>query len=138
MLAKWKEGIEGAESPQNKVRTRIVRFLGSLGGQVNSSLVETESAAAYAAKAVSWDTKNRLEFPLPFQDMKPSLFLGRSVFLGVGLLAFSWALLCEMCFLVSCECIYHLFSLDPFLPRICELATSSSDRQTKVEECCSN
>ena len=76
VLVKWKEGIEGAESPQNKVRTRIVCFLGSLGGQVNSSLVETDSAAAYASKAVSWDSKKRLEFALPFQDMKPSLFLG--------------------------------------------------------------
>ena len=75
-IAKWKEGIEGAESPHNKVRRRIVHFLGSLGGQVNSSLVENESAAAFAARAVAWDNKNRLEFALPFQDMKPSLYFG--------------------------------------------------------------
>ena len=67
---------QGSESPQNKVRRRIVRFLGSLGGQVNAGLVESDSAAAHVAGAVAWDSKNRLEFALPFQDMKPSLFLG--------------------------------------------------------------
>lgn len=67
---------QGAESPQNKVRRSIVHFLGCLGGQINASLVESESAAAYAAKAVAWDSVNRLEFAVPFQDMKPSLFLG--------------------------------------------------------------
>ena len=76
VIDKWKEGIEGAESPLNKVRRRIVHFLGALGGQINTSLVESESAAAYAAKAVAWDSKNGLEFALPFQDMKPTLYLG--------------------------------------------------------------
>ena len=76
VINRWKEGIEGAESPLNKVRRRIVHFLGALGGQINTSLVESESAAAYAAKAVAWDSKNRLEFALPFQDMKPTLYLG--------------------------------------------------------------
>ena len=76
VIEKWKEGIEGAESPLNKVRQRIVHFLGALGGQINTTLVESESAAAYAAKAVAWDSKNRLEFALPFQDMKPTLYLG--------------------------------------------------------------
>ncbi|XP_064405997.1 DNA-dependent protein kinase catalytic subunit-like isoform X2 [Halichondria panicea] len=99
VIAKWKEGIDGAESPNNKVRRRIVHFLGTLGGQVNSSLVENESAAAFASHAVAWDSQNRLEFPLPFQDMKPSIYF------------------------------------DPFLPRVCELATTSSDRQTKVAAC---
>ena len=78
VINEWKESIEGAESPLNKVRRRIVHFLGALGGQINTSLVESESAAAYAAKAVAWDSKNRLEFALPFQDMKPTLYLGES------------------------------------------------------------
>ena len=76
VIEKWKEGIEGAESPLNRIRQRIVHFLGALGGQVNTSLVESESAAAYAAKAVAWDSKSRLEFAVPFQDMKPTLYLG--------------------------------------------------------------
>jgi len=79
VLTQWKEGIEGAESPQSKVRSRIVHFLGSLGGEINAGLVESESAASYAAKAVAWDTRNRLELALPFQDMKPSLFLGQDI-----------------------------------------------------------
>ncbi len=43
---------------------------------MNSSLVENESAAAFASHAVAWDSQNRLEFPLPFQDMKPSIYFG--------------------------------------------------------------
>ena len=79
VINRWQEGIEGAESPLNKVRQRIVHFLGTLGGQINTSLVESESAAAYAAKAVVWDSKSWLEFALPFQDMKPTLYLGKSI-----------------------------------------------------------
>eukprot|EP00731_Ephydatia_muelleri_P028747 Em0020g391a len=99
LLAKWKEGMEGVESPQGKLLQRIVQFLGLLGGQANTCLVKSESAAAYAARAVAWDSKKKLEFALPFQDMKPSIYL------------------------------------DPFLPRVCELAVSSSDRQSKVVAC---
>ena len=77
VIDKWKEGIEGAESPLNKIRRRIVHFLGALGGEINTSLVESESAAVYAAKAVACDARNRLEFAVPFQDMKPTLYLGR-------------------------------------------------------------
>lgn len=76
IVASWKEGIEGAETPLNRLRQRIVFFLGSLGGHVNSCLVETGPAAVHAAKVVAWDSKNRLEFALPFQDMKPSIYLG--------------------------------------------------------------
>lgn len=51
------------------------------------------------SKAVTWDTNNHLTFAVPFQDMKPNIYL------------------------------------DPLLPRIVELATTSSDRQTKVAAC---
>lgn len=47
-------------------------------------------------KFVAWDTEKRLNFAVPFADMKPVIYL------------------------------------DPFLPRISELALSTSDRQTKV------
>ena len=30
-------------------------------------------------KAVSWDSDKRLDFALPFQDMKPSIYLGMCV-----------------------------------------------------------
>ena len=67
---------QGVESPQGKLLQRIVQFLGILGGQANTCLVKSESAATYAARAVAWDPKRKLEFPLPFQDMKPSIYLG--------------------------------------------------------------
>ena len=90
---------QGAESPLSKVRSRIVHFLGSLGGEINAGLVESESAASYAAKAVAWDSKKRLELALPFQDMKPSLFLGQD---GHSLaLALSSALLLDFFMFLS-------------------------------------
>lgn len=76
IVALWKEGVEGAETPLNKLRQRIVIFLGSLGGLVNRCLVETGPAAVHAAKMVAWDSKRRLEFVVPFPDMKPSIHLG--------------------------------------------------------------
>ena len=49
---------------------------------MNAGLVETESAAAYAARAVAWDSKEHLELALPFQDLKPTIFLG-TVSIGI-------------------------------------------------------
>ena len=102
--------------------------MGSLGGEINAGLVESESAASYAAKAVAWDSKKRLELALPFQDMKPSLFLGQekqslAVLLVNYTSFYCWTFLCFLN--LSCNA-------DPFLPRVCELAVSSSDRQTKA------
>ena len=107
VISKWQEGIEGAESPLNKVRRRIVHFLGTLGGQINTSLVESESAAAYAAKAVAWDSKNWLEFALPFQDMKPTLYLGKSINM-----AYMCILLCDILQVENLNIShFHLLSL---------------------------
>lgn len=75
-VSEWQQGVEGAETPLDRLRRRIVYFLGSLGGAVNSCMIETGSAAMRAAKVVAWDRKSKLEFALPFQDMKPSIFLG--------------------------------------------------------------
>lgn len=47
-------------------------------------------------KFVAWDSERRLNFAVPFADMKPVIYL------------------------------------DCFLPRVTELALTSSDRQTKV------
>ena len=76
VVAQWKEGVEGAETPLDRLRQRIVHFLGSLGGSVNGWMIETGSAAMRAAKVVAWDNRNKLKFALPFQDMKPSIYLG--------------------------------------------------------------
>lgn len=71
--------LQGSENPHRKMQISILHFLGSLGGQVNAGLVETESAATYAAKAVAWDSKEHLELALPFQDLKPTIYLGEMV-----------------------------------------------------------
>ena len=44
---------------------------------MNRDLAVSDSEAL--KKAVAWDTQKRLEFVLPFQDLKPSVFLGRYV-----------------------------------------------------------
>lgn len=41
---------------------------------MNKELATSDSEAL--KKAVAWDTQKRLEFVLPFQDLKPSVFLG--------------------------------------------------------------
>ncbi|XP_028413162.1 DNA-dependent protein kinase catalytic subunit-like [Dendronephthya gigantea] len=86
---------EEENSPLNKVRHRILILLGTLGGKCNLGLLEGGEGSV-ASSGIAWDTKQHLSFAVPFQDMKPTIFL------------------------------------DPFLPRVVELATSSSDRQTKV------
>ncbi|CAM5116256.1 unnamed protein product [Natator depressus] len=57
------------------VRTRVVRLLGSLGGQINRNLVTAASAEEMMKKFVSWDTEKRLSFAVPFADMKPVIYL---------------------------------------------------------------
>ncbi|XP_070581112.1 DNA-dependent protein kinase catalytic subunit-like [Ptychodera flava] len=89
---------QSEDSPLAAVKLKIVQLLGSLGGSINACLLES-SKDEVAKKAVAWDTEERLQFPVPFMDIKPVI-----------------------CF-------------DPFLPRVVELATTSSDRQTKVAAC---
>jgi DNA-dependent protein kinase catalytic subunit len=79
------------------VRLRVVHILGSLGGKVSVDLISRDERTF--DKAVSWDSDKRLDFALPFQDMKPSIYL------------------------------------DSFMPVVCELALTSSDRQTKIAAC---
>lgn len=58
------------------IRERILFLLGSLGGVVNVALLERESAGTMFNQAVSWDTCRKLEFAVPFSDLKPSIFMG--------------------------------------------------------------
>ncbi|XP_042320371.1 DNA-dependent protein kinase catalytic subunit [Sceloporus undulatus] len=58
-----------------EVRARVVRLLGSLGGQINRNLVTACSAEEKMKKYVSWDTERRLSFAVPFADMKPVIYL---------------------------------------------------------------
>ena len=93
--------MEGAETPLDRLRQRIVGFLGSLGGSVNGCLIETGSAAVHAAKMVAWDSKSLLEFALPFQDMKPSIYLGVCV---CACLCIYTAYVCV--FVCVCVCVF--------------------------------
>ncbi|XP_048363545.1 DNA-dependent protein kinase catalytic subunit isoform X2 [Sphaerodactylus townsendi] len=57
------------------VRMRVAHLLGSLGGQINRNLVTAASAEERMKKCVSWDTEKRLNFAVPFADMKPVIYL---------------------------------------------------------------
>ncbi|CAB4005561.1 DNA-dependent kinase catalytic subunit-like [Paramuricea clavata] len=94
--SKENSNAEEENSPLNKVRRRILILLGSLGGRCNLGLLGVGEGSLAGSNVIAWDTKQHLSFAVPFQDMKPNIFL------------------------------------DPFLPRVVELAVSSSDRQTKV------
>ena len=94
----WSVTFQRADDKLKSLRYQIMYLLGSLGGQVTAGMVDSTALdERRRLKAVTWDTSRRLEFAVPFPDMKPSVFL------------------------------------DSFLPRVCELAVSSSDRQTKVQ-----
>ena len=42
---------------------------------VNASLV-TDELSGRGQDVVAWDNQNKLEFPIPFSDMKPEIYLG--------------------------------------------------------------
>lgn len=62
-----------------KIRHQILRLLGSLGGQTNMLVLGNTDPS----KAVTWDTNNHLTFAVPFQDMKPNIYLGKVTTLRV-------------------------------------------------------
>ena len=61
-------------TPLAKVRHQILKLLGGLGGQTNKLLLD--DTGIEPSKAVAWDSENHLTFAVPFQDMKPSIYLG--------------------------------------------------------------
>ncbi|XP_043921659.1 DNA-dependent protein kinase catalytic subunit [Protopterus annectens] len=75
LLKKTKALSVKEDSTMAAVRCRVVRILGSLGGQINRSLVTVASAEEMMKKFVSWDTEKRLSFAVPFADMKPVIYL---------------------------------------------------------------
>ena len=93
--ADTKSEARDLSSQLSKIRHRIVLFLGSLGGQTNSFLIRRGPNP----NLISWDTSLHLKYHVPFQDIKPVIYL------------------------------------DPFLPRVIDLALHSSDRQSKVCAC---
>ncbi|XP_038665232.1 DNA-dependent protein kinase catalytic subunit isoform X1 [Scyliorhinus canicula] len=63
------------ESPAAAVRRRVVRLLGSLGGQINRSLVAAATSEEMMKKCVAWVAEGALSFAVPFADMKPVIYL---------------------------------------------------------------
>ncbi|KAM6458275.1 DNA-dependent protein kinase catalytic subunit isoform 2-T2 [Liasis olivaceus] len=73
---KKSKNLELEEDPSlEAVRARVVRLLGTLGGQINRNLVMAASAEEKMKKFVSWDIEKHLDFAVPFADMKPIIYL---------------------------------------------------------------
>uniref|UniRef100_A0A670Y1A7 DNA-dependent protein kinase catalytic subunit n=1 Tax=Pseudonaja textilis TaxID=8673 RepID=A0A670Y1A7_PSETE len=64
-----------ADPSLEAVRARVVRLLGTLGGQINRHLITGTSAEEKMKKFVSWDIEKHLNFAVPFVDMKPIIYL---------------------------------------------------------------
>ena len=54
----------------------MVNLLGDLGGSLNIGLVKG-GRIPDLSHAVTWGTAKQLSFALPFNDMKPTVYLGR-------------------------------------------------------------
>ncbi|TRY56699.1 hypothetical protein DNTS_012969 [Danionella cerebrum] len=107
LLKKSKQFSVGDESPISAVRRRVVRLLGHLGGQLNRSLVTgIYSSALHSVSG---------------EDMMKSFV--------------AWDCEKRLSFAVPFKDMKPEIYLDIFLPRVTELALSSSDRQTKVAAC---
>lgn len=69
--------FQGENSPLNNVRRRILILLGSLGGKCNLGLLGDREGGLMGSNGIAWDTRQHLSFAVPFQDMKPNIYLGR-------------------------------------------------------------
>ncbi|GAB6025762.1 hypothetical protein CHUAL_011747 [Chamberlinius hualienensis] len=58
-----------------EIKSRIVKFLGTLGGNVNCLLID-DRLENIGEVALAWDSKKLLKFTIPFLDMKPTIYLG--------------------------------------------------------------
>ncbi|XP_004615434.2 DNA-dependent protein kinase catalytic subunit [Sorex araneus] len=58
-----------------EIRLRVVKLLGSLGGQVNKNLLTAATSDEMMKKYVAWDRDKKLSFPVPFMEMKPVIYL---------------------------------------------------------------
>jgi DNA-dependent protein kinase catalytic subunit len=57
------------------MKERIMKYLGSLGGSVNTAML-AHVDDDIAKTAITWDTQQHLKFDMPFVDMKPTIYLG--------------------------------------------------------------
>eukprot|EP00794_Sanderia_malayensis_P010266 gene10266-11321_t len=147
LLKALRDSSKVVASPLAQLRMRIVMFLGRLGGSLNMATVK-ERRVPDLRRAVAWDDCHHLSFALPFRDMKPTIYLGRSVKMGLaGKRAepkneYEVNHECRRRNLVSYRSVPNrekelIMNLpeDGFLPRVVELSLTTSDRQTKVVAC---
>ncbi|CAG5123410.1 unnamed protein product, partial [Candidula unifasciata] len=67
------EAETGARSQLSMIKYRILRYLGSLGGQINHNLL-AHTEEEISQEAIAWDTQKHLRFDVPFFDMKPVIY----------------------------------------------------------------
>ncbi|KAL4648766.1 DNA-dependent protein kinase catalytic subunit isoform X1 [Arapaima gigas] len=75
LLRKSPHLSSGEDTPSTIVKYRVVKLLGRLGGQLNRSMVTATSSEEVMKKFVAWDSEKRLNFAVPFSDMKPIVYL---------------------------------------------------------------
>ncbi|XP_006860145.1 PREDICTED: DNA-dependent protein kinase catalytic subunit [Chrysochloris asiatica] len=57
------------------IRIKVVKMLGSLGGQINRNLITAASSDEMMKRCIAWDREKRLSFAVPFLEMKPIIYL---------------------------------------------------------------
>ena len=83
MNVTWKHYLfqQTMTSPTMALKLRIINFLGKLGGAANIGMLEN-CWFENLSKALAWDKDEHLSFALPFQDMKPTIYLGKKQVYG--------------------------------------------------------
>lgn len=61
-----------------QVKEQCVRIIGMLGGSINHAVVSRSDPAHLEKLAVAWDSHKHLSFDFPFQDVKPTIYFGKS------------------------------------------------------------
>lgn len=119
------------DAPLVTVRLRVVKLLGHLGGKLNRSLVTGEdnqvphTALLYICILAVWPEFSSVDHGHAFSHLVVSSEEMMKKFVA-------WDSERRLSFAVPFADMKPVIYLDPFLPRISELALSTSDRQTKV------
>jgi DNA-dependent protein kinase catalytic subunit len=58
-------------TPLRTIQLRIIRLLGKLGGESSMILKDDETQNR---EVIAWDIKERIQFSLPFRDVKPEIY----------------------------------------------------------------
>ena len=64
-----------------ELQYRILRLIGKLGGHNFGLVGEMNLAEQGTEVGIAWDTVKRIKFTIPFQDIKPEIYLGFFIFI---------------------------------------------------------